>query len=195
MLNSLKRAVVPSPFSISHFKVSDQTKEYLIKRNRPMIFSHDQLKRGLELGIVFEQLIKMTNLHIMVVNSMLLAPQWHWLDSRNWEFLKFLKRANVVEFQRLSVLSQNIIYRLEILTENFAEMAFLYLIKNVSSSKNRFSSPWFSAHVFVEWFLTNLAPGLLYKRKEKRRPYFLFTLIKKSWGKVFWSWLWCGVSK
>ena len=46
MLKSLERAVVPGPFSRSRFKVSDQTKEYLIKRNRPVVFSHHQLKRG-----------------------------------------------------------------------------------------------------------------------------------------------------
>ena len=46
MLNSLKRAVVPDPFPRSRSKVSDQTKEYLIKRNRPVIFSHNQLKKG-----------------------------------------------------------------------------------------------------------------------------------------------------
>ena len=83
MLKSLKRAVVPGPFSSSRFKVSDQTKEYPIKRNRPVIFSHHQLKRGLETGIVFEQLIKMEKLHIMVVTLMLLPLQWHGLDSRN----------------------------------------------------------------------------------------------------------------
>ena len=32
-------AVVPGSFSRSRFKVSDQTKEYLIKRNRLVIFS------------------------------------------------------------------------------------------------------------------------------------------------------------
>ena len=83
MLKGLKRTVVPGPFSRSCFKVLDQTKEYLIKQNRTVIFSHHQLKRGLELGIVFEQLIKMVKLHIMVGNSMLLAPKWHGLDSRN----------------------------------------------------------------------------------------------------------------
>ena len=88
MLKILKRAVVPGPFSRSRFKVSDQTKEYLIKQSRPVIFSHHQLKkgsgiRGLGLGIVLEQLIKMAKCHIMVVNSMLLAPQWYGLDSRN----------------------------------------------------------------------------------------------------------------
>ena len=46
MLKSLKRAVVPGPFSRSRFKVSDQTKEYLIKRNKPVIFSHHELKKG-----------------------------------------------------------------------------------------------------------------------------------------------------
>ena len=45
-LKSPKRAVVPGPFSRSCFKVSDQTKEYLINRNRPGIFSHHQLKEG-----------------------------------------------------------------------------------------------------------------------------------------------------
>ena len=44
MLNSLKIAVVPGLFSRSRFKVSDQAKKYLIKRNRPVIFSHNQLK-------------------------------------------------------------------------------------------------------------------------------------------------------
>ena len=66
MLKSLKRAVIPGPFSRSRLRVSDQTKEYLIKRNRPVIFSHHQLKRGLELGMVFEQLIKMAKLYIML---------------------------------------------------------------------------------------------------------------------------------
>ena len=46
MLKSLKRAVVPGPFSRSWFKVSDQTKEYLIKRNRPVIFFNHQLEKG-----------------------------------------------------------------------------------------------------------------------------------------------------
>ena len=46
MLTSLKKAVVPGPFSRSRFKAPDQTKEYLIKRNRPVIFSHHQLKNG-----------------------------------------------------------------------------------------------------------------------------------------------------
>ena len=46
MLKSLKRTVVPGPFSRSRFKVSYQTKEYLIKRNRPVNFSHLQLKKG-----------------------------------------------------------------------------------------------------------------------------------------------------
>ena len=45
MLKNLKRAVVPGPFSESQFKVSDQTKEYLIKRNRTVIFSHHQLRK------------------------------------------------------------------------------------------------------------------------------------------------------
>ena len=44
MLNSLKIAVVPGLFSRSRFKVSDQAKKYLIKRNRPVIFCHNQLK-------------------------------------------------------------------------------------------------------------------------------------------------------
>ena len=77
MLNSLKRAVVPDPFSRSRFNVSDQAKEYLIKRKRPVISCHHQLKRGLELRIVFVQLIKMAKLHIMADNSMHLAPQWN----------------------------------------------------------------------------------------------------------------------
>ena len=46
MLKNLKRAVVPGPFSRSCFKVSDKTKEYLIKQNRPAIFSNHQLKKG-----------------------------------------------------------------------------------------------------------------------------------------------------
>ena len=46
MLNSLKRVVNPGLFSRSRFKVSDQTKEYPIKRNRPVIFFHYQLKKG-----------------------------------------------------------------------------------------------------------------------------------------------------
>ena len=46
MLKSIKRAVVPGPVSRSRFKVSDQTKEYLIKRNRPVSFSHHQLTKG-----------------------------------------------------------------------------------------------------------------------------------------------------
>ena len=46
MLKSLERAVVPGPFSRSRFKVSDQTKEYLIKRNRPVIFCNHQLEKG-----------------------------------------------------------------------------------------------------------------------------------------------------
>ena len=46
MLKSLERAVVPGPFSRSRFKVSDQTKEYLIKRNRSVIFSHHILKES-----------------------------------------------------------------------------------------------------------------------------------------------------
>ena len=75
MLKSLKRTVDPGPFSRSLFKVSDQIKEYLIKQNGPVIFSHHQLKKVLKLGIVFEQHIKMAKLHIMVVNSMLLPPQ------------------------------------------------------------------------------------------------------------------------
>ena len=45
MLKNLKRAVVPGPFFESQFKVSDQTKEYLIKRNRTVIFSHHQLRK------------------------------------------------------------------------------------------------------------------------------------------------------
>ena len=63
-----KRALVPGPFSRSLFKTSDQTKEYLIKQNNQW-FSQG----GLELVIVFKQLIKMAKLHIMVVNSILLA--------------------------------------------------------------------------------------------------------------------------
>ena len=46
MLKSLERAVVPGPFSRSRFKVSDQTKKCLVKRNIPVIFSHHQLKMG-----------------------------------------------------------------------------------------------------------------------------------------------------
>ena len=46
MLESLKRAAIPGPFSRSRFKVSYQTKEYLIKRNRPVTFSHRVLKKG-----------------------------------------------------------------------------------------------------------------------------------------------------
>ena len=46
MLKSIKRAVVPGPVSRPRFKVSDQTKEYLIKRNRPVSFSHHQLTKG-----------------------------------------------------------------------------------------------------------------------------------------------------
>ena len=46
MLESLKRAAIPGPFSRSRFKVSYQTKEYLIKRNRPVTFSHHVLKKG-----------------------------------------------------------------------------------------------------------------------------------------------------
>ena len=88
----------------------DLVLKYQVKQKNILSNEIDQLfslitslKRGLELGIVFEQLIKMAKLHIMVVNSMLLAPQWHGLDFRNWQFLKFLKRPNVAEFQRLSV--------------------------------------------------------------------------------------------
>ena len=39
-------AVVPGPFSRSSFKLSDQTKEYLIKQDRPVIFVHRHLKKG-----------------------------------------------------------------------------------------------------------------------------------------------------
>ena len=39
-------AVVPGPLFKSRFKGSDQTKEYLIKRNRPVIFSHHHLNKG-----------------------------------------------------------------------------------------------------------------------------------------------------
>ena len=46
MLKSLKTVSVKGPFSRSRFKVSDQTKEYLIKRSRPVIFSHHKLKKG-----------------------------------------------------------------------------------------------------------------------------------------------------
>ena len=46
MLKSLNRAVVPGPFSRSRFKILFQTKEYLIKWNRPVIFSHHKLKEG-----------------------------------------------------------------------------------------------------------------------------------------------------
>ena len=46
MLKSLKSAVFPGPFSRSRFRVSDQTKESLIKQNRTVIFSHHQLKKG-----------------------------------------------------------------------------------------------------------------------------------------------------
>ena len=46
MLNSLIRGVVPVPISRFHFKVSDQTKEYLIKGNRSVIFSHHQVEKG-----------------------------------------------------------------------------------------------------------------------------------------------------
>ena len=46
MSKNLKRAVVPGFFSTSHFEVSDQIKEYLIKRNRLVIFSHCQFKEG-----------------------------------------------------------------------------------------------------------------------------------------------------
>ena len=46
MLKSLKRAVVPSPFSRSRFKVSEQAKKYLIKQKRPVILSYQQLKKG-----------------------------------------------------------------------------------------------------------------------------------------------------
>ena len=49
MLKSLERAVVPGPFSRSRFKVSDQTKEYLIKWKSPVIFSRHQLKKGSEI--------------------------------------------------------------------------------------------------------------------------------------------------
>ena len=102
MLKSLKRAVIPGPFSRSCFKVSDQTKN-LIKRNRPVIFSHQQLKNGFGIRDRVWTTYQMANLHIMVANSMLLAPQWYGFDSRNWQFLKFLKLANVAEFQMLPV--------------------------------------------------------------------------------------------
>ena len=45
MLKNLKTAAVPGPFSRSRFKVSYQAKEYLIKRNRTVISSHQQLKK------------------------------------------------------------------------------------------------------------------------------------------------------
>ena len=120
MLKSLKRAVVPSLFSRSRFEVSDQTKEYLIKQNRPVIFSHHQLKNGPGLVIMFEQLIKMAKLHIMFVNSMLLAPQWHGLASDNWQLTisKIYKTSKrcwiskvvcvVVEHNIYNIPSQNI---------------------------------------------------------------------------------------
>ena len=44
-------------------------------------------------------------------------------------------------------------------------------------------------------FWPTLPPGLLYKRKEKRSPYILFTLTRKPWDKVFSPWLWCTFSK
>ena len=46
MLNRLKRAVVPGPFSRSRFKVSGQIKEHLVIRNRPVVLSQHQLKKG-----------------------------------------------------------------------------------------------------------------------------------------------------
>ena len=46
MLKSLKRAVVLGLFFRSHFKLLDQIKEYLIKRNRPVMFSYYQFKTG-----------------------------------------------------------------------------------------------------------------------------------------------------
>ena len=71
MLNIPKRAVAPGPFSRSRFKVSDQTVEYIIKRNKPVIFSHHQLKK--ESGIMDRVWTTYQNekLHIMVVNSLL----------------------------------------------------------------------------------------------------------------------------
>ena len=41
-------------------------------------------------------------------------------------------------------------YILEIISENFAVMTFLFLMNNATSTKNSFSSLWFSAHFFVE---------------------------------------------
>ena len=65
MLNSLKRVVVPGPFSRSLFKVPDQTKEYLIKRNRPVIFSHHLL------GLFHGQTLIIRNKKINIKNNLL----------------------------------------------------------------------------------------------------------------------------
>ena len=150
MLKSLKRAVVPGLFSRSRFKVSDETKEYLIKRHRPVIFSHHQLKRGLELGIVFKQLIKMAKLHIMVVNSMLLEPQWHRLDSRKRCWIPNVVCA-VVEHNIHKTPSRNI-------NGKFCWMTFLSLIKNAASSKNSFLLLDLVCSFLSNDFLINLAP-------------------------------------
>ena len=79
MLKSLKKAVVPGPFSRSRFKAPDQTKEYLIKRNRPVIFSHHYLKKGSRI----RRRVWTTYQNGVINLSMLLSPQWRGLDSRN----------------------------------------------------------------------------------------------------------------
>ena len=102
MLNSLKWAVVPGLFSRSRFKVSDQTIKYL-----RLEYTSDFLSSPVQIGAGIRDRVWATyqngKVAYMVVNSMLLALQWYRLDSCNWQFLQFLKRANVAEFQRLSV--------------------------------------------------------------------------------------------
>ena len=86
MLKSLKMVVVPGPFSRSCFKVSDQTKEYLIKRNRPVIFSHHQLKKRSE--IKDRVWITYQNGKVAYYRqcSMLLEPQCQGLTDNFWNF-------------------------------------------------------------------------------------------------------------
>ena len=92
MLKRLKKGSSSRPFFQISFQSIRSNKRISYQMNWTSDFLSSPVKKGVwKLGIVFEQLIKMAKLHIMVVNSMLLTPQWHGLNSRNWQFLKFLK--------------------------------------------------------------------------------------------------------
>ena len=86
MLKSLNRAVVPGPFSMSCFQVSDQIKEYLVKANRPVIISHHQLKKRPEIKDRVWITYQNGKVKYHGQCSMLLEPQCHGLTDNFWNF-------------------------------------------------------------------------------------------------------------